>query len=56
MTGEIHVCSKPSEINNNIQINKRSIVLLFKGSDAVIARNWRKLDKSENIVDTRHSV
>ena len=45
--------NKSSEIVTNIEINKGSILLLFKDRDAVIARNWLKPDKPDNLVDAR---
>lgn len=48
--------NKPSDIVTNILINKGSILLLFKGADAVIARNWQQSDKPENIVDARPAL
>ena len=48
--------NKSTGILTNIQINKGSILLLFKGGDAVIVRNWQKIDKPENLGDARRSL
>ena len=47
--------NKSKKFASNMEINGASVLLLFQGDDAVIARNWQNRDKPDDHIDTREA-